>query len=168
MSPYLGDQTGIIPIYVKVYLPKGQLTTMSSASSSATGLTRPMEDPVRFRALGLIVVFITNLMLVVDTNIVNVALPDIRTDLHFSAANLSWVVTGYALAFAGFILLSGKIGAIVGARRALIAGTALFIVASAAGGFAASPEFLVIARIVQGVGAAIAAPSTLVLLAANT
>jgi EmrB/QacA subfamily drug resistance transporter len=118
--------------------------------------------------LGLIVVFVTQLMLVVDASIVNVALPHIQAELGFTAANLSWVVTAYALAFAGLILLSGRIGSMIGARRALIVGTVVFIVASAFGGFAVTPEMLVAARVLQGIGAALAAPSTLVLLMANT
>src|SRR3990170_188263 len=77
--------------------------------------------------LGLIVVFITQLMLVVDASIVNVALPHIQDELGFTAANLSWVVTSYALAFAGLILLSGRIGSMLGARRALIVGGVVFI-----------------------------------------
>jgi EmrB/QacA subfamily drug resistance transporter len=122
----------------------------------------------RGATLGLIFVFITQLMLVVDASIVNVALPDIQKQLHFSPTDLSWVVTAYALAFGGLILLSGKIGSIIGARRALIIGVAVFIIASALGGLAPSSGILVAARVLQGIGAAIAAPSTLVLLVANT
>ncbi len=119
-------------------------------------------------ALGLITVFVTQLMLVVDASIVNVALPDIQRALHFTPSGLSWVVTGYALAFAGLMLLTGKLGARLGAKRALIIGTIVFIAASAAGGLAPTASALIIARVVQGVGAAIAAPSTLVLLMENT
>jgi EmrB/QacA subfamily drug resistance transporter len=140
---------------------------LSAEAVRTTASTTPRRS-LRTPALGLIVVFITQLMLVVDASIVNVALPDIQRELHFSPTDLSWVVTAYALAFAGLILLSGKIGSIVGARLALIVGVALFIVASAVGGFAPSPEILVAARVLQGIGAAIAAPSTLVLLVANT
>ncbi|MDQ1584234.1 MAG: hypothetical protein QOF36_2288 [Microbacteriaceae bacterium] len=122
----------------------------------------------RGSALGLIFVFITQLMLVVDASIVNVALPDIQKQLHFTPTDLSWVVTAYALAFGGLILLSGKIGSIIGARRALIIGVAVFIIASALGGIAPTSGILVAARVLQGIGAAIAAPSTLVLLVANT
>ncbi|MEO8906759.1 MAG: DHA2 family efflux MFS transporter permease subunit [Microbacteriaceae bacterium] len=120
------------------------------------------------QTLGLVVVFVTQLMLVVDASIVNVALPDIQKQLHFSPSGLSWVVTAYALAFAGLMLLSGKVGSMIGAKRALMIGTVVFIVASAAGGLATSADVLIAARIVQGIGAAIAAPSTLVLLIANT
>jgi EmrB/QacA subfamily drug resistance transporter len=107
-------------------------------------------------------------MLVVDASIVNVALPDIQRQLHFTPAGLSWVVTGYALAFAGLMLVTGKIGSMIGAKRALIIGTIVFVIASAAGGLAPNAEVLVAARVVQGIGAAIAAPSTLVLLMAGT
>ncbi len=122
----------------------------------------------RGAAIGLIVVFVTQLMLVVDGSIVNVALPDIQKELHFSSTNLSWVITAYAVAFAGLILLSGRIGSVIGARRALMIGVAVFVIASMAGGLAPNAEVLVAARVVQGIGAAIAAPSTLVLLVANT
>ncbi|MFI5060074.1 MAG: MFS transporter [Actinomycetales bacterium] len=149
-------------------------TTELSPPTDSTSAVRPaLTSPaarrsLRTPALGLIVVFITQLMLVVDASIVNVALPDIQKQLHFSPTDLSWVVTAYALAFGGLILLSGKIGSIVGARLALMVGVGVFIVASAIGGFAPSPEILVAARVLQGIGAAIAAPSTLVLLVANT
>jgi EmrB/QacA subfamily drug resistance transporter len=122
----------------------------------------------RNQTFGLVVVNITSLMLVIATNSINVALPDIQKAFNLSAANLSWIVTGYALAFAGFILLSGKVGSIIGAKRALIIGTAVFIIASAVAGIAPDSVILIIARVVQGIGAAIAAPSTLVLLVANT
>ncbi|MFF1635007.1 MFS transporter [Leifsonia sp. NPDC058248] len=143
-------------------------TTELSQNTSNIPAVTTRRRTLRGPALGLIVVFITQLMLVVDASIVNVALPDVQKELHFSPTDLSWVVTAYALAFGGLILLSGKIGSIVGARLALIVGVAVFIVASAMGGFAPTPEVLVAARVLQGVGAAIAAPSTLVLLVANT
>lgn len=118
--------------------------------------------------LGLVVVFITQLMLVIDGSIVNVALPAIQAQLGFTPTSLSWVVTAYALAFAGLILLSGRIGSMIGTRRALVIGTVVFIIASALGGFAPTAELLIVARVLQGIGAAIAAPSTLVLLMKNT
>jgi MFS family permease len=123
---------------------------------------------VRFRQLGLVVAFITSLMLVIDNNIVIVALPDMPRSLHFCPANLSFVVTGYALSFAGFILLSGKVGSIIEAKRALTIGTPVFIGPSRQGDSRRTPSVLITARVVQCVGGAIAAPSTPVLLAANT
>lgn len=150
--------------------PGGASRADASAGAVRTAATGIPTDaaPTRFRMLGLVVVFVTQLMLVVDASIVNVALPDIQKSLGFTPVGLSWVVTAYALAFAGLMLLSGKVGSMIGAKRALIIGTIVFIVASAAGGLAPSAAVLVIARIVQGIGAAIAAPSTLVLLMANT
>lgn len=137
-------------------------------SPQATQSTGEAARMPRASVLGLITVFITQLMLVVDASIVNVALPDIQRELHFTPSGLSWVVTGYALAFAGLMLLTGKLGSIIGPKRALVIGTLVFIAASAAGGLAPTASALIIARVVQGVGAAIAAPSTLVLLIANT
>lgn len=108
------------------------------------------------------------LMLVIDASVVNVALPEIKAALGFSAAGLTWVITAYALVFGGLVLLSGKVGAIIGPRRALLVGASVFVVASVLGGFATTPAMLVAARVMQGVGAALAAPSTLVLLMSVT
>lgn len=108
------------------------------------------------------------LMLVIDNSVVNVALPTIKRDLGFSATTLTWVITAYALAFGGLVLLSGRIGAIIGPRRALLIGASVFVIASAFGGLAVTPGMLILARVVQGVAAALAAPSTLVLIMAIT
>ena len=147
--------------------PLPDTTAVAILEPPASALA-PAGSQSRASMLGLIVVFITQLMLVVDASIVNVALPDIQKELHFTPSSLSWVITGYALAFAGLMLLSGKVGTMVGAKRALMIGTIIFILASATGGLALNPEMLIASRIVQGVGAALAAPSTLVLLLANT
>ncbi|MFD2416117.1 MFS transporter [Amycolatopsis pigmentata] len=111
-----------------------------------------------------VILVLTQLMLVVDTSIVNVALPAIGRELGFSSAGLSWVVTAYVLAFGGLILVSGKVGTMIGPRRALVLGVSIFVVASIGGGLATSPGVLVAARALQGAGAALAAPSVLVLL----
>ncbi|SEF38056.1 drug resistance transporter, EmrB/QacA subfamily [Amycolatopsis pretoriensis] len=118
----------------------------------------------RMRWAGIAMLSLSQLVLSVDTSVVNVALPRIQSALGFSSAGLSWVVTAYALAFGGLVLLSGRIGAIIGPRRALLLGTAIFVIGSALGGLASSPGILVTARAIQGVGAALAAPSTLVLI----
>lgn len=119
-------------------------------------------------APAVVVLVLTQLMFVVDTSIVNVALPDIGRELGLSSAGLSWVVTAYALAFGGLILLSGKAGSMIGPRRALVLGVAVFVIASVAGGLAGSAGILVAARTLQGAGAALAAPSVLVLLVGIT
>lgn len=119
-------------------------------------------------AIGVAVVISAQLMLVLDSSIVTVALPEIGRSLAFSPTDLPWVITAYTLALGGLILLSGKIGSVVGSRRTLMIGIAVFTVASVAGGFAASPPMLIAARVIQGIGAALAAPSTLALLITHT
>jgi EmrB/QacA subfamily drug resistance transporter len=104
------------------------------------------------------------LMVVLDASVVITALPDIRTDLGFSAASLSWVQNIYALAFGGLLLLGARMGDLLGRRQVFIGGIALFTAASMLGGLAQSEVWLLAARTLQGVGAAIAAPSTLALL----
>ncbi len=104
-------------------------------------------------------------MVVLDATIVNVALPHIQDALHFSGTNLEWVVNAYTLAFGGLLLLGGRSGDLLGRRRIFIFGIALFTLGSLAGGFATDQAFLLIARIVQGIGGAFAAPTSLALIA---
>src|SRR5580693_7342300 len=99
-----------------------------------------------------------------DTSIVNVALPSIQRDLHFSTQNLQWVVSGYIVTYGGFLLLGGRVADLVGRRRTLVAGTALFGLASLAGGLAPNAGTLVGARLVQGLGAALMSPAALSIL----
>ena len=87
----------------------------------------------------------------VDVSIVNVALPSIRHDLHFSIQNLQWVLSGYVLTYGGFLLLGGRAADLLGRRRILVGGTALFALSSVACGVAQSSGTLVAARLVQGV-----------------
>jgi len=115
--------------------------------------------------LALVVIATAQLMVVLDATIVNVALPHIQDALHFSGANLEWVVNAYALAFGGLLLLGGRSGDLLGRRRVFIAGIALFALASLAGGFATDQAWLLIARVVQGIGGAMAAPTSLALIA---
>jgi len=112
-------------------------------------------------------VLVGQLMLVLDATIVNVALPHIAKDLRFGSASLSWVLNGYSLAFGGLLLLGGRLGDVLGRRRVFMTGLALFTVASFAGGLAQAPWELVTSRALQGVGAALAAPSVLALIATN-
>lgn len=103
-------------------------------------------------------------MVVLDVSVVNVALPSIQSALGFDAASLQWVVGGYALVFAGFLLLGGRLADVCGRRRVFLWGLVLFTVSSLVGGLAASPGVLVAMRAVQGLGAAILAPATLTIL----
>ena len=103
-------------------------------------------------------------MIVLDTTIVNVALPSIRADLGFSQTSLAWVVNAYLLTFGGFLLLGGRLGDLFGHRRLFLAGIALFTLASLACGLASSQGFLVAARAVQGLGGAVASAVSLSLM----
>src|SRR5215217_6646781 len=100
----------------------------------------------------------------VDASIVNVALPSIRSDLHFSEQALQWVPSGYLLTYGGFMLLGGRAGDLLGRRRILVAGTALIGLSSLVGGFAESTGVLVGARLAQGLGAAMMLPAALSIL----
>jgi EmrB/QacA subfamily drug resistance transporter len=104
-------------------------------------------------------------MVVLDATIVNVALPHIQNALHFSGSNLEWVVNAYALAFGGLLLLGGRSGDLLGRRRIFIVGILIFSLASLLGGFATSQEWLLGARVLQGIGGALAAPTALSLIA---
>jgi EmrB/QacA subfamily drug resistance transporter len=114
--------------------------------------------------LVLALVVTTQLMIVLDNTVVNLALPAIRTDLGFSAAAQAWVSNAYILTFGGLLLLGGRLGDLLGRRAVFAAGVALFTVASLVGGAASDPAMIVAARAVQGVGAAAAAPSALAIL----
>ncbi|MDX6568193.1 MAG: hypothetical protein QOH15_771, partial [Gaiellales bacterium] len=115
----------------------------------------------RTRWLALIVLCLGTLMIVLDTTIVNVALPSIRTDLGFTQTSLAWVVNAYLLTFGGFLLLGGRLGDLYGHRRLFVSGIALFTLASLACGLANSQGLLETARAVQGVGGAIASAVSL-------
>jgi EmrB/QacA subfamily drug resistance transporter len=115
----------------------------------------------RNRWLALIVLCLGTLMIVLDTTIVNVALPSIRTDLGFSQTSLAWVVNAYLLTFGGFLLLGGRLGDLYGHRRLFVSGITLFTLASLACGLANSQGLLETARAVQGVGGAIASAVSL-------
>ena len=103
-------------------------------------------------------------MVVLDSTIVNVALPPIQRALGFSGSGLEWVVNAYALAFGGLLLLGGRAGDILGRRRVFVAGIAVFSLASLLGGLATTQEWLLAARALQGIGAAIVAPTALSLV----
>jgi EmrB/QacA subfamily drug resistance transporter len=118
----------------------------------------------RTRWLALIVLCLGTLMIVLDTTIVNVALPSIRDDLDFSQTSLAWVVNAYLLTFGGFLLLGGRLGDLFGHRRLFLIGISLFTVASIGCGLASSEAFLVGARAVQGLGGAVVSAVSLSLM----
>src|SRR2546430_10583065 len=100
-------------------------------------------------------------MVILDVSVVNVALPSIRNALHFSEANLQWVVNAYTVTFAGFLLLGGRAADLLGRRRVFVGGLILFALASLAGGLAQSQAMLIVARAAQGIGGAVIAPASL-------
>ncbi len=118
----------------------------------------------RNRWLALIVLCLGDLMIVLDTTIVNVALPSIREDLEFTQASLAWVVNAYLLTFGGFLLLGGRLGDLYGHRRLFLIGITLFTVASLACGLATTQWFLMGARAIQGIGGAVASAASLSLM----
>ena len=115
-------------------------------------------------AWALVLICVAQLMVVLDSTIANIALPYIGKDLSIEATNLSWIVTGYALAFGGLLLLGGRLGDLYGRRRVFMAGVTLFAFASAIGGIAQNEAMLLGSRGLQGVGAAMASPTALALI----
>src|SRR5688572_27175717 len=114
-----------------------------------------MFDDVRKRWWALYVLCSGVLMIVLDTTIVNVALPSIREDLNFSETSLVWVVNAYMLTFGGFLLLGGRLGDLFGHRRMFLMGLILFTVASVGCGVATTQGVLIAARAIQGLGGAV-------------
>jgi EmrB/QacA subfamily drug resistance transporter len=122
---------------------------------------------VQNRTMVLGIILATYLMIVLDASVVITALPSIHESLHFSAADLSWVQSAYALTFGGFLLLGARAGDVLGRRTVFVLGIGVFTFASFWAGLAQSPAELLTARAVQGLGGAVAAPSTLALLTIN-
>src|SRR5690242_13768815 len=143
---------------------QGHRTSVSATASPAVP-----ESPVvpagttkrpHLRAT-LLLACLAQFMVILDVSVVNVALPAIRNGLHFTEANLQWVVNAYTVTFAGFLLLGGRAADLLGRRRVFVAGLTLFALASLAGGFANSQAELIAARAVQGLGGAVIAPASL-------
>ncbi|MFI5692158.1 DHA2 family efflux MFS transporter permease subunit [Kribbella sp. NPDC051586] len=112
----------------------------------------------------LAVLALAQFIVVLDVTIVNVALPHIQADLHFSADSLQWVINAYTLLFGGFLLLGGRMADLLGPRRVFTAGLVLFGATSLVAGLSNSPEFLIGARAVQGLGGALLSPAALAIL----
>jgi EmrB/QacA subfamily drug resistance transporter len=121
----------------------------------------------RRRWLMLGVVLLAYAMTVLDATVVNVALPAIQTDLHFSPSGLTWVINGYLITFGAFLLVAGRLGDLIGRRRAFLYGVTSFALASALCGLASSPGLLVAARFLQGIGGALAAATVLAIIVAE-
>ena len=131
---------------------------MTGSEPAATG-TYVQPDRRRWRILATL--GIAQLMLIIDVTVVAVALPEMGTDLGLDRAGLAWVASVYALAFGGLMLLGGRAADVFGPRRLVLAGLVLFIVASLLAGLAGSAEVMLLARALQGVGAAMMSPAAL-------
>ena len=132
---------------------------MSATSAAVPQAATDALDPRRWKALAVLAV--AQFMVVLDASIVNVALPSIQIDLGFSENGLQWVVNAYTLMFGGFLLLGGRAADLFGRRRVFMIGLIVSSAASLAGGFATSSGWLIVARGVQGLGAAIVSPAAL-------
>ncbi|HEX5308883.1 MAG TPA: MFS transporter [Solirubrobacteraceae bacterium] len=137
--------------------------------SNVTAIDTPLRiesasSSERRRWMALVVLCLGQLMMVLDATIVNVALPSIQHDLHFSQGSLTWVMNGYLITFGGFLLLAGRLGDLVGRKRVFLAGLALFTAASVLCGVSGSQAMLIGARLLQGVGGAIASSVILAII----
>jgi EmrB/QacA subfamily drug resistance transporter len=125
----------------------------------------PDSTPLSREARALLALLLLGQFLVVlDVSVVNVALPSIQADLGLSSTGLQWVVNGYTIAYAGFLLLGGRLADVIGQRQAFLGGVALFAAGSLIGGLAGSSGVLISGRVVQGLGAAVLSPATLTIL----
>ncbi len=140
----------------------------TQTSHTPTRVTRLPSSSARSHPFLVLAAIVgTQLMILLDATVVNVALPGIRTHLGFTPTSLSWVLNVYTLAFGGLLLLGSRIGDLIGRRTALVWGVAAFTLASVAGGVANDATTLLVARGFQGAAAALAAPSTLALIATS-
>src|SRR5918999_103515 len=137
--------------------------TTSEVAARPPGAARRGHHPT----LALTIIAASQLMVVLDATIVNIALPQIQQALGFSTTSLSWMLNAYTLTFGGLLLLGGRAGDILGRRRVFVAGILVFTLASFVGGLATSSGWLLAARALQGIGAAIAAPTALSLITTN-
>src|SRR3954447_25028152 len=168
MSPHARAFTRSLPLWL-TGLARGTITErpMNFRRAKSPWFRRDRKDSemtsldTRTRWLALYVLCLATLMIVLDTTIVNVALPSIRADLGFSQTSLAWVVNAYTLTYAGLLLLGGRLGDLFGHRRLFLTGIGLFTVSSLACGLATSQAMLVSARAVQGVGGAVASAVSL-------
>ncbi|HYQ68695.1 MFS transporter [Actinophytocola sp.] len=135
-----------------------------SGSSGTSAPAASAEAATASRGAILTTILAVQLLNTIDITVMNMALPQIRQSLDMSPTALSWVINSYALAYGGLLLLGGRTGDILGHRRALMIGVSVFTLASLLGGLAQAPWWLLTARTLQGMGAALAAPTTMALI----
>jgi EmrB/QacA subfamily drug resistance transporter len=158
-----------------VVRPAASETTETSEATEATEATpataepapaaaAPEPDTRRRQAIRLALILVASFMMVLDFSIVNVALASIQRELHLSASVVDWVVTAYAIAFGGLLILGGRAADLLGRRRMFVIGLVAFSLASLSGGLAQDPVLLLASRVVQGAGAAVVMPAALSLI----
>ncbi|HEY2283224.1 MAG TPA: MFS transporter [Solirubrobacteraceae bacterium] len=145
---------------------RGEDSSSTSTSPSAPPSTpsAPRAKSERRRWIALAVLCLGQLMMVLDATIVNVALPSIQRDLHFSQGNLTWVIDAYLITFGGFLLLAGRMGDLIGRKKVFLSGLVLFTAASVFCGVADSQAMLIAGRFVQGIGGAVASAVILAII----
>jgi EmrB/QacA subfamily drug resistance transporter len=139
-------------------------TDTANVSRSAEEIAAEEAKQQRRRWIALVVLCLGQLMMVLDATIVNVALPSIQRDLHFTQSNLTWVINGYLITFGGVLLLAGRMGDLVGRKKVFLAGLTLFTIASILCGAATSQSTLIAARLLQGVGGGVASSVILAII----
>src|SRR5919106_1156194 len=171
-GPCASSRIGSAPVYQRGTCPltrthvfglSCKLTLMTTSSQPSTRtVPATVEGPAdRRRWIALVLLCLAQFMLIVDVTVVNVALPSIGADLAAGREALTWVVTAYALAFGGLMLLGGRLADVLGRRNVLLAGLVVFTLASLASGLAVDEAMLIAGRVAQGVGAALMSPAAL-------
>jgi EmrB/QacA subfamily drug resistance transporter len=140
------------------------ITARREQAQSSTDSAAAEQRRERRRWIALGVLCLGQLMMVLDATIVNVALPSIQRELHFTQANLTWVIDGYLITFGGFLLLAGRFGDLVGRKKVFLSGLVLFVGASILCGVSDSQAMLIGARLIQGVGGAVASSVILAII----
>ena len=143
-------------------VPSTPAAAAPAPAAAPRGAPKPPQP--RYSRAALVLILVASFMVVLDFSIVNVALASIQRELGFAASAAQWVVTGYAITFAGLLILGGRAADLFGRRRMFVTGLIVFSIASLAGGLAQDPVLLVASRAVQGVGAALVAPAALSLI----
>src|SRR6201994_4585640 len=137
---------------------------MPAVTSLFRSSAESAERSERRRWIALAVLCLGQLMMVLDSTIVNVALPSIQHDLHFTQSSLTWVIDGYLITFGGLLLLAGRLGDLVGRKRVFLTGLVLFTAASVLCGIATSQGMLIGFRLLQGAGGAVASSVILAII----
>lgn len=141
------------------------MKTNNNSITNSIGSDEESSIKERGLLIPLLVISTAQLMLVLDDSISNIALPSLQKELAISAANLPWVINSYILAFGALLLFGGRAGDLFGRRKVFQVGVGIFTIASLFSGLAMNGEFLIMARAIQGIGAALSAPNALALIA---